>query len=288
MYFLLEKAHGHKSGSGVQEAMRKVFFRVIIKGAGDLASGVAHRLWRCGFDVVMLELPQPLVVRRTVAFASAVYEGAMLLEGVQARLCREESEIEELLARRIIPVLVDPQGTVIAKFKPDVLVDAILAKKNTGTALGDAPIVIGLGPGFVAGKDVHAVVETKRGHDLGKVIYYGSAAPNTGIPGEVGGFSAERVLRAPAAGKFQPSKQIGDLVRQGETVGTVNEAPVMAPISGLIRGLLYPGLDVYKGMKIGDIDPRGEEVDYRTISDKARAVAGGVLEAILHLSFQQG
>lgn len=268
--------------------MRKVFFRVIIKGAGDLASGVAHRLWRCGFDVVMLELPQPLVVRRTVAFASAVYEGKMELEGVQARLCRNENEIEELLTQRIIPVLVDPQGSIINKFKPDVLVDAILAKKNTGTALGDAPIVIGLGPGFVAGKDVHAVVETKRGHGLGKVIYSGSAAPNTGIPGEVGGYSAERVLRAPAAGKFQPLKQIGDPVRQGETLATVNGSPVLAPISGLIRGLLYPGLDVYKGMKIGDIDPRGEEVDFRTISDKARAVAGGVLEAILHLSFQQG
>lgn len=264
------------------------FKKVIIKGAGDLASGVAHRLWQSGFDVLMLELPQPLVVRRSVAFACAVYEGTMRVEGVEARLCRSDKEIAELLSQRIIPVLVDPQGEIIPRFKPDVLVDAVLAKKNTGTALSDAPIVIGLGPGFTAGKDVHAVVETQRGHNLGKVFYSGSAAANTGIPGDISGYSMERLLRAPAGGKFEPVKQIGELVRQGETVANVDGVPVPAGVTGLIRGLLYPGLQVHEGMKIGDIDPRGKEVDYLTISDKARAVAGGVLEAILHFSFLQG
>jgi xanthine dehydrogenase accessory factor len=265
--------------------MKKVHFKVIIKGAGDLASGVAHRLWQSGFDVILLELPQPLVVRRSVAFASAVYEGTMCLEGVEARLCQNNNEIEELLARRIIPVFVDPQGELIPKFKPDVLIDAIIAKKNTGTTLNDAPIVIGLGPGFIAGKDVHAVIETQRGHNLGKVLYSGSAAANTGVPGTIAGFAVERLLRAPAEGKFISLKQIGELVQQGETIATVNSVPVTAGLTGLIRGLLYPGLEVKKGMKIGDIDPRGEDVDCHTISDKARAVAGGVLEAILHLSF---
>ncbi|NLL58072.1 MAG: EF2563 family selenium-dependent molybdenum hydroxylase system protein [Firmicutes bacterium] len=264
------------------------FKKVIIKGAGDLASGVAHRLWQSGFDVLLLELPQPLVVRRSVAFACAVYEGTMCVEGVEARLCRSDKEIAELLSQRIIPVLVDPQGEIIPRFKPDVLVDAVLAKKNTGTALSDAPIVIGLGPGFTAGKDVHAVVETQRGHNLGKVFYSGSAAANTGIPGDISGYSMERLLRAPAGGKFEPVKQIGELVRQGETVANVDGVPVPAGVTGLIRGLLYPGLQVQEGMKIGDIDPRGKEVDYLTISDKARAVAGGVLEAILHFSYLQG
>ena len=205
------------------------FKKVIIKGAGDLASGVAHRLWQSGFDVLLLELPQPLVVRRSVAFACAVYEGTMRVEGVEARLCRSDKEIAEMLSQRIIPVLVDPQGEAIPKFKPDVLVDAVLAKKNTGTALSDAPIVIGLGPGFTAGKDVHAVVETQRGHNLGKVFYTGSAAANTGIPGDISGYSIERLLRAPVGGKFEPVKQIGELVRQGETVAhTVDGVPVTA------------------------------------------------------------
>ncbi|NMB40760.1 MAG: EF2563 family selenium-dependent molybdenum hydroxylase system protein [Firmicutes bacterium] len=264
--------------------MGKKRYKVIIKGAGDIASGVAHRLWQSNMDVILLELPQPLVVRRSVAFAGAVYEGRVNIEGVEAKLCRDSSEVEELLGKKIIPVLIDPQGEAVVKFKPDVLIDAILAKRNTGTVLSQAPVVIGLGPGFVAGKDVHAVVETKRGHDLGRVFYSGSAAANTGVPGEIAGFAAERVLRAPAGGKFKPIKQIGELANKGETVALVDDIPVAAGLSGLVRGMLYPGLEVKKGMKVGDIDPRGVEVDYLTISDKARAVGGGVLEAILHFN----
>jgi xanthine dehydrogenase accessory factor len=263
--------------------MKNVQCKVIIKGAGDIASGVAHRLWQSGFDVILLELPQPLVVRRSVAFAGAVYEGTVSIEGVEAKLCRDGGEVEALLAGKIIPVLVDPRGEAISTIKPDVLIDATLAKRNMGTSLDDAPVVIGLGPGFTAGNDVHAVVETKRGHDLGKVYYSGSAAANTGIPGNVFGFAAERVLRAPAGGKFEPLKQIGELVNEGETVAMVNGIPIAAGLTGLVRGMLYPGLEVKEGMKVGDIDPRGKDINFRTISDKARAVGGGVLEAILRL-----
>lgn len=270
--------------------MRQLPSKILIKGAGDLASGTAHRLWQAGFDVVMLELPQPLVVRRSVSFASAVYEGSVSIEGVEARCCQgieEADRIDELLGKRIIPVFIDPEGKLVQIYQPDVLVDAILAKRNTGTSIGDAPLVIGLGPGFTAGKDVHAVIETQRGHDLGRVIYNGSAAPNTGVPGDIAGFALERVLRAPAAGVFTTQKKIGDLVGEGETVATVNDVPVKAAISGVLRGLLFPGLEVEPGTKIGDIDPRGKEIAVHTISDKARSVAGGVLEAILHLSYNR-
>ncbi len=258
--------------------------KVMIKGAGDLASGVAHRLYQAGFDLIMLEIAEPTVVRRSVAFASAVYEGLIKVEGVEARLCRTVGEAGELLAEGLIPLLIDPHEKTRLEWEPDIFIDAILAKRNTGTTMDKAPLVIGLGPGFVAGKDVHAVIETKRGHDLGKTYYTGGAVPNTGTPGEIAGFARERLLRAPADGKFAPEKELGELVRQGEVIATVSSVPLRAEIDGLIRGLLYPGLEVHKGMKVGDIDPRGEEIDYRTISDKARAVGGGVLEAILHFT----
>jgi xanthine dehydrogenase accessory factor len=257
--------------------------KVLIKGGGDLASGVAHRLWQAGFQVAMLELPRPLVVRRTVSFAAAVYSGEVVVEGVKARLCQNLAEVGLAWQEQVIPVLIDPAGTSIPALKPYVLLDAIMAKANTGTGMKDAPIVIGLGPGFVAGKDVHAVIETKRGHDLGRALYRGEAIPNTGVPGMVGGYASERLLKSPADGIFTPIKEIGDLVQAGEVIATVAGVPVLAPISGLLRGLLFPGLSVVKGLKIGDIDPRGREVDPGTISDKARSVAGGVLEAILSL-----
>ncbi len=257
--------------------------KVLIKGAGDLASGAAHRLWQAGFQVVMLELPRPLVVRRTVSFAAAVYTGVTLVEGVEGRLCQNLTEAGLAWQERVIPVLIDPAGASIAALKTYVLLDAIMAKTNTGTSMQDAPIVIGLGPGFAAGKDVHAVVETKRGHDLGRVLYRGQAAPNTGVPGLIGGYAAERLLKSPADGIFEPIKEIGDLVQEGETIATVAGLPVLASISGLLRGLLFPGLPVGKGLKVGDIDPRGREVDPCTLSDKSRSVAGGVLEAILSL-----
>jgi xanthine dehydrogenase accessory factor len=257
--------------------------KVLIKGAGDLASGVAHRLWQAGFQVAMLELPRPLVVRRTVSFAAAVYAGEVWVEGVRAKLCQDLPEAGLTWQEGGIPILIDPDGISIPELSPYVLVDAIMAKANTGTSMKDASIVIGLGPGFVAGKDVHAVIETKRGHDLGRVLYQGGAIPNTGVPGMIGGYAAERLLRSPADGIFEPVKEIGDLVEKGEAIATVSALPVLAPISGLLRGLLFPGLPVAKGLKIGDIDPRGREVDATTLSDKSRSVAGGVLEAILRL-----
>ena len=258
--------------------------KVMIKGAGDLASGVAHRLHRAGFELIMLELAKPLVVRRSVAFATAVYEGTMKVEEVEARLCQGLGEAKELLAKGLLPVIIDPQEKTRQKWEPEIFIDAILAKRNMGTTMDKASIVIGLGPGFIAGKDVHAVVETQRGHDLGKVYYTGSAAPDTGTPGEIAGFARERLLRAPATGVFTPQKELGDLVRQGDIIAMIGEVPLRAEIDGLIRGLLHPGLEVQGGMKVGDIDPRGKDVDHLTISDKARAIGGGVLEAILHFS----
>lgn len=255
---------------------------VIIKGAGDLASGVAHRLQVAGFPIVMLELPRPLVVRRSVSFASAVFEGNTEIEGVKASLVNEDSQIESCWSRGIIPLLIDPEGSLPRRMKPQVLIDAVMAKRNTGTSLTDASIVVGLGPGFTASKDVRAVVETKRGHQLGRVFYSGAAAADTGVPGNVAGVTADRLLRAPASGRFSPGKNIGELVHKGEKVASVGDVPLLASIDGLVRGMLYPGLEVQKGMKVGDIDPRGKEIDWKTISDKARAVGGGVLEAIMH------
>ena len=257
--------------------------RVTIKGAGDLASGVAHRLWMAGFKIVMLELPSPLVVRRTVSFASAVWEGKVEVEGVTGLLCKDVTEVEGLWSEGLIPVLVDPSAQSLSILKPHILVDAVLAKKNTGTSSSDAPVVIGLGPGFTAGQDVHAVVETQRGHNLGRVFYRGRAAPNTGSPGEIGGYSRERLLRSSAHGSFTPLKEIGDRVHKGELVGRVGDSPLKAQIDGVLRGLIHAGTAVTLGMKVGDVDPR-ENVLYHSISDKARSVAGGVLEAILHLS----
>ncbi len=257
--------------------------RVIIKGAGDLASGVAHRLQQCGFKIAMLELPQPMVVRTSVAFAAAVYTGETEVEGVRARLVSSGEDPAGCWEKGVIPVYVDPRGELIDRFSPQILIDAIIAKHNTGTKINDAPVVVGLGPGFTAPQEVHAVVETKRGHDLGRVIYNGTAAPNTGIPGEIGGYGAERVLRAPADGTFQAQRKIGELVQAGETVAFVNGIPVVTAIEGMVRGMLFPGIEVKQGTKVGDIDPRGPEANCHSISDKARAIGGGVLEAILHL-----
>ncbi|NLC76660.1 MAG: EF2563 family selenium-dependent molybdenum hydroxylase system protein, partial [Clostridia bacterium] len=234
---------------------------VLIKGAGDLASGVALRVWRSGFDVVMTEIPEPTVIRRTVAFAEAVYEGTVEVEGVKARLARDSEEAKTLLRDRVIPVLIDPKARCRRELAPEVIVDAILAKKNLGTFRGQAPLVIGCGPGFCAGEDVDLVVETKRGHYLGRVIRQGTAAPNTGIPGNVGGYDEERVLRAPSGGRFSGLKEIGDVVHQGQIIAKVDEEPVYARISGVLRGILRTGLKVPQGMKVGDIDPRGQ-VEY--------------------------
>ncbi|MBR3561861.1 MAG: EF2563 family selenium-dependent molybdenum hydroxylase system protein [Oscillospiraceae bacterium] len=254
----------------------------LIRGAGDIASGIALRLWHSGIQVVMTEIERPTTIRRTVAFSDAVVNGEQTVEDVTA-LCAETWEAAFLyLEQGNIPVLVDPDCACREAIRPDALVDAILAKRNLGTAITDAPIVVGVGPGFTAGVDCHAVVETMRGHTLGRVIYNGSALPNTNLPGLIGGFAGERVLRAPADGSFHGLRRIGDFVEAGETIGTVAGAPMTATISGVLRGLIADGVTVKKGLKSGDIDPRGKAEYCRTASDKALAVGGGVLEAILH------
>ena len=256
---------------------------VLIRGGGEVASGVAHRLHRSHFKVCMTEISHPLAVRREVAFSEAVYEGEKEVEGVRAELIARPEEVESLWKKGDIPILVDPDGKKTRKFlKPDVVVDAIMAKWNLGTQVSDAPLVIGLGPGFTAGDNVHIVVETNRGHLLGKVILSGTAEPDTGIPGEIGGYTIDRVLRTMKKGIFHPQKSIGDRVNEGAVVAVADEFPVIAKISGIVRGLLREGVEVKKGMKVGDIDPRGKKQSCFTVSDKARAIGGGVLEAILY------
>jgi xanthine dehydrogenase accessory factor len=254
---------------------------VLIKGAGDLATGVAYRLFKCGLQVVMTEISRPTVVRRSVSFAEAVYEQSHTVEEVTAQLVPNWQAAKELFEQRQIPVLVDPTATEALKLKPSIIVDAIIAKRNTGTKITDAPLVIGLGPGFTAGEDVHAVVETNRGHYLGRVMWQGSAEPNTGVPGPVNGYTNERLLKAPATGVFTPCVTINSAVKAGDILGYVESYPLRAEISGRLRGLIKGGIWVKAGMKIGDIDPRCELGHCYTISDKALAIAGGVLEAIL-------
>lgn len=254
---------------------------IVIKGAGDIATGVAARLWRSGFPVVMTEIAEPLTVRRTVSFSEAVYEGETLVEGIMARRVDDRAAIPTTLKEDVIPVIVDPEGAIVGEIEPFAVVDAIMAKKNTGTHMEDAPLVIGLGPGFETGRDVHAVIETKRGHTLGRVIWEGSAIPNTGIPGEVKGLGAERVIRAPGPGAFKGTLSIGTHVEKGDVVAYAGNAPVPAPISGMLRGLLHDGIIVEKGLKSGDVDPRDARESCWLISDKALAIGGGVLEAVL-------
>ena len=258
--------------------------KVLIRGAGDIASGIALRLHRAGMQVVMTDLPAPTAIRRTVCFSQAILLGEMTVEDVTARRADSVEEAESLLRRGLIPVLADPEGACISILKPDAVVDAILAKRNLGTRITDAPVVIGVGPGFTAGVDCHAVVETMRGHSLGRVIHAGSALPNTGIPGLIGGFAGERVLRAPADGVFHQLLDIGAQVRQGDVAATVNSVPMTCTLDGVLRGILPDGTPVHKGMKAGDIDPRCKVEHCYTASDKALAIGGGVLEAILDLT----
>ncbi|MCX8067149.1 MAG: selenium-dependent molybdenum cofactor biosynthesis protein YqeB [Anaerolineae bacterium] len=259
-------------------------FVVVVKGGGDLGTGAAWRLHRCGFRVLVTETAQPTVIRRTVAFASAVYEGTITVEGVTARRVEDEAGIWAAWAAEEVPVVVDPQAEWVRRLRPQAVVDAIMAKRNTGTRITDAPIVVALGPGFVAGVDCHAVVETNRGHNLGRVILEGSAEPNTGVPGEIGGESARRVLRAPKDGLFRGVRAIGDIVRAGDVVAYVDDVPVLSQLDGVLRGLIHDGLRVHTGMKVGDVDPRAVVSHCFTISDKALAVGGGVVEAILYLA----
>jgi xanthine dehydrogenase accessory factor len=255
---------------------------VIIRGGGDLASGVAVRLFNAGFKVLILEINQPLAIRLPVSFARAAYEEKAVIEGIEADLARSEADVEKIIRLGKIAVLVDPEGDCIKRYSPAILIDAILAKRNLGTRKGQASLVIGLGPGFNAGVDIDVVVETKRGHDLGRVIYQGSAKSDTGIPGQIKGESIRRLLRAPIDGRIIPVHHIGNLVKYGEMVAQVEGVPLRTKISGVLRGLVYPNIRVIKGMKVGDVDPRGVREYCFTISDKARSVGGGVLEAICY------
>lgn len=257
---------------------------ILIRGAGDLASGIALRLHRCGMQVVMTDLPQPMAIRRTVCFSQAIVLGKCMVEDVAAVRCETEEDVKKALSEGVIAVLADAAAGCKAWLQPDAVVDAILAKRNLGTKITDAPVVVGVGPGFTAGEDCHAVVETMRGHTLGRCIYEGSALPNTNIPGLIGGFAGERVLRAPDTGVFHATAEIGDHVKTGDCVGQVNGQPMCCTISGVLRGLIADGTPVTKGLKSGDVDPRDDDSYCKTVSDKALAIAGGVLEAILHLS----
>lgn len=257
--------------------------RILIKGAGDLATGVAVRLKRAGFDIVMTDLPHPTAVRRAVSFCEAIPEGEMVVEGIRARRAESAGAAESILFAGDVAVLADPEARCRELLKPFALVDAILAKRNTGTRIRDAEVVVALGPGFTAGVDCHAVVETMRGHDLGRVLTKDAARPNTGIPGEIGGHTVERLLRAPADGLFRPLAAIGDVVRAGDAVAEVSGVPLKALISGVVRGLLREGTPVRAGMKGGDIDPRCEISHCFSVSDKSRAIGGGALEAVLML-----
>ncbi len=246
-----------------------------------MATGVVHRLAYSGFCTCITEIPEPLAVRRPVAFCEAVFEGQKEVEGLKAIRVNGKGEILRAWEGGKVPLVIDPEGSIRDVLNPDVVVDAILAKRNTGTFIGHAPLVIGLGPGFYAGKDVHCVIETNRGHHLGRVIEEGEAEPDTGIPGETSGYTWERVLRAPTSGRFKGIKQIGDRVEAGEIIAEVDGVSVDSKISGVLRGILHDGLSVRGGMKVGDVDPRGIREHCFTISDKARAIGGGVLEAIL-------
>lgn len=259
---------------------------ILIKGAGDIATGIAVRLKNSGMQVVMTEIAIPTTVRRSVAFSRAVYEGSAVVENITAKLVLDFAQIPAVLQQDEIPVLIDPRCEVLKSIHFDAVVDSILAKKNLSTDPTQAPMVIGVGPGFSVPQDCHCVIETQRGHDLGRCIYQGCAAKNTGIPGEIGGYTVERLLRAPCDGIFHPILAIGDIVKAGQTVAMVDDQPVTAQIDGIVRGLLQDNVPVKAGMKSGDIDPRGCYEHCFTVSDKARAVGGGVLEAILHLGLQ--
>ena len=268
---------------------------IICRGGGDLATGIVHRLFRAGFPVLVLETDSPAAIRRQVSFSEAVYDGTATVEGVTAEriASADRAAVDHVLEAGRVPLLVDPEGSSIPLLKPDIVVDAIIAKKNLGTAKEMAPLVIGVGPGFTAGEDVDLVVESMRGHNLARIFTSGSALPNTGIPGNIGGFTKERVLHAEAAGYMKNIRKIGDIVEKGEEIARIYEkmtedgtfsgsyVSVEASISGIIRGLIREGYHFQKGFKIADIDPRESELaNCFTISDKARNIGGSVLEAV--------
>ena len=260
---------------------------ICIKGAGDIATGIAYRLHACGFSLFMTDLPEPTSIRRTICFSEAIQNGEAVVEDVVARRADTPEDARRIMAAGEIAVFADEQAACVSALRPDALVDAILAKRNLGTHITDAPVVVGVGPGFTAGEDCHAVVETMRGHTLGRVYYAGGALPNTGVPGNIGGFTLERILRAPCDGTFRGVKCIGDTVERDEICAYVDDQPIRTAIRGTVRGMLPDGIRVHRGMKSGDVDPRCERFHCYTVSDKALAVGGGVLEDALHLTTKE-
>ncbi len=262
---------------------------VLVRGAGDIATGTIVKLHKSGIKVLVTECQRPSAIRRQAALCEAVYNGSATVEGVICRKIEDIDEIERCFDRCEVPLLIDEKLDCLEKIKPVAVIDAILAKKNLGTKRDMALVIIAVGPGFVAGNDVDAVIETQRGHNLGRVFYTGSAAPNTGIPGVIAGESIKRVIHAPASGEIKHLVNIGEIVSEGEKIAMIGDTPVIATLDGLLRGLIREGYPVTRGMKIADIDPRKEEKENCvTISDKARCIAGGVLEALIHLSKEQG
>lgn len=255
---------------------------ILVKSAGEMASAIAWRLYMANMRrLCMLDLDDPLCVRRRVSFCVALESGETVVEGVRAVAARDRKTIEAAWKEQTVPIVRISDWERISGFAPDVVIDAILAKRNLGTSMDEARLVIALGPGFTAGMNCHLVIETNRGHDLGRIITSGAAAPNTGIPGDIAGHTSERVLRAPAAGTFQSQRAIGDMVRRSDIVGHVGGHSVVAGLDGMLRGLIRSGTVVTSGLKLGDIDPRGKREHCDTISDKARAIAGAVLEGVM-------
>jgi len=261
--------------------------KIIVRGGGDLATGVVQKFFRAGFYVVILETSEPMAIRRSVALCEAAYDSIAQVEDITCRKIAGPEELESCWQTGCVPLLVDPSAESIRVIQPAAVIDAILAKRNLGTNRGMADITIALGPGFCAGEDVDAVIETMRGHDLGRLILRGSARPNTGIPGDISGKSAQRVLYAPVSGTVIHKKRIGDLVECDEILFTVGEIQVRAPFTGLLRGLIREGTKAPKGMKVADIDPR-TNVDWRTVSDKARCLGGAALETYFYLKKRNG
>jgi len=272
-----------KQGLGIRRReLRSHNGIIIIRGGGDLATGVVQKFHRAGFQVLILETGEPTAIRRGVALCEAMYDGLASVEDIK---CRKVSGLEEIAAcwqDGSVPLLVDPDGETIAEIKPSAVIDAILAKRNLGTTRSMAAVTIGLGPGFNAGEDVHVVIETKRGHDLGRLILQGHAKPDTGIPADIGGESSRRVLYAPSNGKITHINRIGSIVEQGESLFIVGGSETRAPFDGMLRGLIRESIYVRKGMKVADVDPR-TDVDWRLISDKARCIGGAALEAYFYL-----
>jgi xanthine dehydrogenase accessory factor len=255
--------------------------KILIRGAGEMASGVAHVLRTSGFRLSMTEIPRPMAIRRHVSFCESVWDGYCVVEGVRAQRVNSWEELDEVIETGAIPVLVDPEFTSVNFWKPDVIIDATLAKRNLGLRSDMAELVVALGPGFEAPEDADVIVETNRGHDLGRLISKGEAAPNTGVPETVAGYSTERVVHSPLDGTLKAKKHIGDLVKKGETIALIDNAQVVSTLTGVLRGMIRDSFAVKKGLKIADIDPRGETMNCWNISDKARALGGSVLWAIV-------